>query len=76
MRKYDRFEVDRDIFKGRKHIYYLMGVEEGTNSCYVIASYSIKTGRIILKDVENHIPSGEVLRDFVRIEKGRYGAEK
>jgi len=72
MRKYDRFEVDRDIFKGRKHIYYLMGVEEKTNHCYVVASYSIKTGQIILKDVENYIPTSEMLREFVRIAKERY----
>ena len=53
-------------------IYYLIGFEEETNCGYVIASYSIKTGQIILKDVENYIPSGEVLRDFVRIAKERY----
>ena len=69
MINYCKFEVDRDIFKGRKHIYYLMGVEEKTNHCYVIASYSIKTGQIILKDVENYIPTSEVLREFVKIAK-------
>lgn len=49
---YKEFGVEKDTFKHREHIYYLVGYEKGTNCAYVVASYSLKTKHLIIKDTD------------------------
>lgn len=66
--KYDEFSVEKDIFKHRKHIYFLVGYEKGANCGYVVASYSLKTKFLIVKDT-SIIGFNNVLVDFIDIMK-------
>jgi len=66
--KYSQFSVEKDIFKHREHIYFLVGHEKGTNCGYVVASYSLKTKFLIVKDT-SIIGYNNVLVDFINIMK-------
>ena len=67
--KYKEFTVEKGIFKHREHIYYLVGYEkEGTNCGYVVASYSLKTKHLIIKDTDI-IGYNNILVDFINIMK-------
>ena len=65
MSKYDHYFIDNDIFRNRKHIIYLYGVNN--NVAYVVSSYSSKTKHIIIKDDE--IPPTSVLNKL--LEEGK-----
>lgn len=66
--KYKKFNAEKDIFKHREHIYYLFGYEQGTNRAYVVASYSLKTKHLIVKDTDI-VGYNNVLVDFINIMK-------
>ena len=72
MAKYNSLVVDKDFITNKKHLFYLMGDVPEEGILYIIASYSVKTDRIILKDVSNFIPSQEALIQFVELVKKRY----
>ena len=65
--KYTRYFINRDFFKKRKHIYYLGAMAEDKNVDYIIASYSLKTKQLLIKDANSHIPQSEILNEFVKI---------
>ena len=65
--KYTRYIINRDFFKQRKHIYYLGAIVEDKNEQYIIASYSLKTKQLLIKDANSHIPQSEILNEFVKI---------
>ena len=66
--KYDKFGVEKDVFRHREHIYFLVGFEKGTNCSRVVASYSLKTKFLIVKDT-SIIGYNNVLVDFINIVK-------
>ena len=70
--EYDYLTVEKSFMPYRKHIFYLMATIEKEASGYVIASYSVKTDKIILKDCSNYIPDAEILSQFIEIAKQRY----
>jgi hypothetical protein len=66
--KYSQFSIEKGLFKHRKHIYFLVGYEKDANCGYVVASYSLKTKYLIIKDIDI-IGYNNVLVDFVKIIK-------
>lgn len=76
MRKYDFLTVESDFITHKKHLFYLCGTVNAENCGYVIASYSIKTDRIILKDCSNFVPDTDILKRFVKIAKEKYEENK
>ena len=64
MTEYKSYHIDDDMwYKKREHIYYLLGdTEIGGN---IIASYSTKTKRLLIKCADDHIPEAYILRQFV-----------
>jgi len=71
---YDNYYVDVDIFKRRNHIFYLMG--EKDQNWFVLASYSVKTDRLILKNASDFIPSNVVLKQFIFKAKTKYNEKE
>ena len=67
MVEYEQYNIEPDIFKRRKHLYYLGALVKGKNEEHFIASYSLKTKQLIIKNVDSHIPPTEVLREFVKV---------
>ena len=65
MEQYMNFNIDIDIFKHRKHIYYLEAQVGLTSQWNVIASYSLKTKRLIIKCANEFIPKTHILKEFV-----------
>ena len=64
MKNFESYSVEKDLWKNKPHLYYLLG---GIGNClYVIASYSLKTKRLIIKGANEHIPESGVLEQFVR----------
>lgn len=70
--KYDALFVDNDFITHKKHLFYLVANASEENCQYVVASYSVKTDKIIIKDCSNFIPSWQNLTDFVEIAKRKY----
>ena len=66
--KYGEFRVEKNFSKHKKHLYYLVGYEKGTNCGYVVASYSLKTKFLIVRDT-SIIGFNNVLVDFINIVK-------
>lgn len=67
MVEYEKYTIERDVFKRRKHLYYLGALVKGKNEEHIIASYSLKTKQLIIKNVDSHIPPTEVLREFIKV---------
>ena len=65
--EYEQYIVEPDIFKRRKHIYYLGALVKGKNEEHIIASYSLKTKQLLIKNANSHIPQSEALKEFVEI---------
>ena len=65
--EYEQYIVEPDIFKQRKHIYYLGALVKGKNEEHIIASYSLKTKQLLIKNANSHIPQTEALKEFVEI---------
>lgn len=65
MVKYKQYNIEPDIFKQRKHLYYLGALVEDKNEEHIIASYSLKTKQLLIKNANLHIPPEHILREFV-----------
>lgn len=65
--EYEQYIIEPDIFKKRKHIYYLGALVKGKNEEHIIASYSLKTKQLLIKNANSHIPQSEALKEFVEI---------
>ena len=65
--EYEQYIIEPDIFKQRKHIYYLGALVKGKNEEHIIASYSLKTKQLLIKNANLHIPQSEALKEFVEI---------
>lgn len=63
--KYDSYILERDIFGHTKHLFYLCGYVKKENACYRIASYSLKTNKLMIKCASEHLPSQEILNDLI-----------
>ena len=64
MVSYKGYLIDSDMaYRKRGHIYYLLGDTGQTGE--MVASYSLKTGRLILLNAVYHIPPEHILVDFV-----------
>ena len=77
MKQYAGYQIDNDMwYKKRKHIYYLMGIYNGNCAC-VIATYSLKTKRLLIKYANEHIPESKILKQFIEYaeSKGLQAAE-
>lgn len=62
---YKEYIIDNDMWlKQRKHIYHLMGKDSNTLVC--VASYSLKTKRLIIKDAPSSLPPEHILREFIQ----------
>ena len=66
MTRYDSYSIDNDMwYKKRKHIYHLLdSYNEGRCAC-IIATYSLKTKRLLIKGANKHIPESSILKQFV-----------
>lgn len=61
---YKEYIIENDMwYKQRKHIYHLMGKE--VNKLVCVASYSLKTKRLIVKDAPNSLPPEHILGEFI-----------
>ena len=73
MRRYNEFKYEKDFIRNSPHLYYLLGRINDTNTEYVLASYSTKTKRLIIKDAVSFDfshPYGDILNDFInKVEK-------
>ncbi|MBQ2884896.1 MAG: hypothetical protein IJE43_14150 [Alphaproteobacteria bacterium] len=74
MRRYNKFTYERDFkVPQNPHLYYLLGRIDATNTEYVLASYSTKTKRLIVKDAASfdfQHPYGVMLNNFIeKVEK-------
>lgn len=68
MREYERFEYEKDFIRHSPHLYYLLGKVKGENITYVLASYSVKTKKLIVKDAlhfDFSNPYGIMLNNFI-----------
>lgn len=71
---YKEYTIDNDMWlRQRKHIYHLMGND--TNKLICVASYSLKTKRLIVKDAPNSLPPEHILRTFIQQCEGRGEAQ-
>ena len=77
MKQYDSYSIDNDMwYKKRKHIYHLLGnYNEGNYAC-IIATYSLKTKRLLIKCANEHIPESSVLKQFVDYAESKELQEK
>lgn len=68
--KHDSYSLDNDMwYKKRKHIYYLLG--NNGNCATIIATYSLKTKRLIIKCANEHIPATHILNQFVEYSESK-----
>lgn len=75
MTRYESYNIDNDMwYKGRKHIYHLMGVD-GRCAC-IIATYSLKTKRLLIKGANKHIPDSRILKQFIEYAESKELQEK
>ena len=66
MKQYESYQIDNDMwYKKRKHIYHLMGIYDGGHCACIIATYSLKTKRLLIKGANEHIPESKVLKQFI-----------
>lgn len=62
---YESYSIDNDMwYKKRKHIYYLLGNQGNCGT--IIATYSLKTKRLLIKCANEHIPEKYILMQFVK----------
>ena len=77
MKQYDSYSIDNDMwYKKRKHIYHLLGVYNEGNYACVIATYSLKTKKLLIKCANEHIPERSVLKQFIDYAESKESKEK
>ena len=75
MTRYESYNIDNDMwYKKRKHIYHLMGVYDGGRCACIIATYSLKTKRLLIKGANEHIPASNILKQFIEYAESKEGA--
>ena len=66
MRQYESYQIDSYMWdKKRNHIYRLLGVYDSGHCCCIIATYSLKTKRLLIKCENEHIPESKILNQFI-----------
>ena len=80
MKQYDSYQIDNDMwYKKRKHIYHLLGDyndgHDGRCAC-IIATYSLKTKRLLIKGANEHIPESKILKQFIEYAESKELQEK
>lgn len=66
MAHYESYAIDNDMwYKKRKHIYHLTGLYNSGHCIRIIATYSLKTKRLLIKCANEHIPESKILKQFV-----------
>ena len=77
MTRYESYSIDNDMwYKKRKHIYQLMGIyNDGCCAC-IIATYSLKTKRLLIKCANEHIPESRILKQFIEYAESKELQEK
>lgn len=66
MIRYESYQIDNDVwYRKRNHIYYLLGVYNGGNCACIIATYSLRTKRLLIKCANEHIPESKILKQFI-----------
>ena len=75
MKQYDSYQIDNDMwYKKRKHIYHLLGdyndEHDGHCAC-IIATYSLKTKRLLIKGANEHIPESKILSNLLNTQKAK-----
>ena len=67
MKQYESYQIDNDMwYKKRKHIYHLLGDYNDDGHCVcIIATYSLKTKRLLIKGANEHIPESKILKQFI-----------
>ena len=61
---YEKYTIESDIIvKNRKHIQHLVGWNGNEGS--IIATYSLKTKRLLIKNANEHIPNSQALKEFI-----------
>ena len=77
MVQYDSYSIDNDRwYKKRKHIYHLMGLYNNGRCACIIATYSLKTKRLLIKHADEHIPESRILKQFVEYAESKELQEK
>lgn len=77
MTRYDSYNIDNDMwYKKRKHIYHLLGSYNEGHCIYIIATYSLKTKRLLIKGANEHIPESNILKQFVEYAENKELQEK
>lgn len=66
MKIYDSYSIDNDMwYKKRKHIYHLLGNYNNGHCACVVATYSLKTKRLLIKCANENIHKSTILEQFV-----------
>lgn len=66
MNEYIGYQIADDLwYKGRNHIYHLLGVYDEGHCCCIIATYSLKTKRLLIKGANEHIPESKILKQLI-----------
>lgn len=61
---FKEYGIENDMWlKQRKHIYHLTVVDEGC--IIIVATYSLKTKTLHIKQAQKHIPPTHILKEFV-----------
>lgn len=76
MTRYESYKIDNDMWYKRKHIYHLIGVYDGGRWACIIATYSLKTKRLLIKGANKHIPESSILKQFVEYAESKELQEK
>ena len=62
---YKTYGIENDMWnKKRKHIYYLIGNIETKG--IIVATYSLKTNKLLIRCDSKHIPATQILISFVK----------
>lgn len=71
---YEKYIIEPDIFKQKSHLYYLGALVENKNEEHIIASYSLKSKQLLIKNANQHLPPAHILQEFVDIceQKGEW----
>ena len=77
MEKYESYQIDNDMwYKKRTHIYHLLGIYNDGHCACIIATYSLKTKRLLIKCANEYIPEIEILKHFVEFAETNSNAKK
>lgn len=61
---FKEYGIENDMWlKQRKHIYHLTVIDDGC--IIIVATYSLKTKTLQIKQANNHIPPQHILKQFV-----------